>query len=124
MPYTVAWHPELSALVVRYEGSLSADEYRQMCAERAELLDKASADLAVVMDMQALHSFPEALSVGEEGDALQHENVREVLVVVDEALYEKIAGSVVPDAEGRWPLRFFPDVEQALVYLQRRHAQP
>ena len=121
MPYTIAWHPDLAALIVHYQGSVSAEEYRQMCAERADLLNEASSDVAVVMDMQNLLDFPDARLVSED-NALQHANVRYVLIVLDEELYEKVVGSVVPDTEQRWPVRFFPDMEQALAFVQQQSA--
>ncbi|GEM_PF-3069855 len=120
MPYTIDWHPDLSALIVRYQGSVSADEYRQMCAERARLLHQANKTVSVVMDMQKLQNFPDAIWVGEEDDVLQHPNVRDVLLVLDSELYEKLADSLMPDSEGRWPVHFFPDVEQALAFARQR----
>ena len=121
MSYTVAWHPDLPALIVHYQGNISADEYRRMCAERAELLDEASSDVMVVMDMQAMQDFSTA-QLGGENSPLHHKNVRHVLIVLDEELYPKVAGSVVPDTEGRWPVHFFPDMEQALAFVQRQSA--
>ena len=92
-----------------------------MCAERAEQLDGASADVVVVMDMQDMQNFPDARFAGEDC-VLQHENVRFVLIVLDEELYRRVANSVVPDAEQRWPVRFFPSVEQALAFAQQQSA--
>ncbi len=119
MPYTTEWHPDLSALTVRYTGSLSAEEYRRMCAERVALLDQAATLVSVVMDMQALQSFPDALQVGEEHNVLQHQNAREVLLVLEEPLYERLAEAFVPDAKRRWPVRLFPSVEQALFFVRQ-----
>lgn len=119
MPYTMAWNPDLAALIVQYQGSVSAAEYQRMCAERAEQLDGASAGVAVVMDMRDMQDFPGARLAGE-NSVLQHENVRSVLIVLDEELYEKVSGAVVPDAEQRWPVRFFPSVEQALAFAQQQ----
>ncbi len=122
MPYTIAWHPDLAALVVQYQGHVSATEYRRMCAERAERLAEASSDaVAVVMDMRELADFPSARLAGEE-NVLDYDNVRYVLIVPDGELYKKIAASVVPDAEQRWPVRFFPTVEQALDFVREQRA--
>ena len=124
MPYEIAWHPDLSVLVVHYEGSVPADEYRQMYTKRAELLEKTQGDVWVVVDMRNLQNFPDAILVGEEENVLQHKNVRHVLLVVAEALYEKLATSTVPDKAQRWPVRFFASVEEALAFVQQHPQQP
>jgi len=124
MPYKIAWHPDVSALVVHYKGSVPAEEYRQMVAERAELLEEASGDVSVVMDMRQLKNFPDALSVGEEENVLQRANVRQALLVVDGELYKKLATSLVPDTAQRWPVRFFVSVEDALGFAKQPSPQP
>ena len=118
MPVELRWHPKLPVLLASYTGSISIKEYYKMRDERLAMLRKGPDRAILLADVQHLDEFPDLEPTQRGENILLDEQITRTLIVLDSDFFRRLARSMVPDPDRRYPVRVFGDMEEALAEAQ------
>jgi hypothetical protein len=120
MPVTVKWHERLPILVTTYQGSLSTADHKAMRNRQRALLDKGPDRVVLLADSRHLAGFPDADSLDPEDCLLAFPTILCTVVVLDAALYDRLAHAVQPANGPSCQILLFKSLDAALAQAEVR----